>query len=107
AHPARRVLGRRLGVNIAPRFAPVSRRGSCCVAAAGAFNVRRCFFTQGIRMRLTVSALALLALVAACEEEDSPGPIPAGIAHVRAAMETTPVASEDDAADDPAVWVHP
>lgn len=58
-------------------------------------------------MRLTVSALALLALVAACEEEDSPGPIPAGIAHVRAAVETTPVASQDDAADDPAVWVHP
>jgi 3-phytase len=60
-------------------------------------------------MRLTFPAFALLALVAACEEEeeDGPGPIPAGIAHVRAAVETTPVASKDDAADDPAIWVHP
>lgn len=29
------------------------------------------------------------------------------VAHVNASMETVPVASGDDAADDPAIWVHP
>lgn len=51
-------------------------------------------------MRLTVSAFALLPLAAGCMSTGPSAP------SVFAAVETAPVETADDAADDPAVWVH-
>ncbi len=39
--------------------------------------------------------------------EDAPAVAPSKLALVQASMETTPVANDGDAADDPAIWVHP
>jgi 3-phytase len=53
-------------------------------------------------MRLTVSALALLPFVAACSDGAPSLSAPA----VYASVETEPVGTMDDAADDPAVWIN-
>ena len=50
--------------------------------------------------------MAALVFLAACELERSPPP-PAGAVTVAASVETPPVASSGDAADDPAIWVNP
>jgi 3-phytase len=39
--------------------------------------------------------------------QDAPAIAPSKLALVQATMETTPVANDGDAADDPAIWVHP
>ena len=39
--------------------------------------------------------------------QDAPQITPSKLALVQATMETTPVANDGDAADDPAIWVHP
>ncbi len=39
--------------------------------------------------------------------QDAPQIAPSKLALVQATMETTPVANDGDAADDPAIWVHP
>lgn len=39
--------------------------------------------------------------------QDAPEIAPSKLALVQATMETTPVANDGDAADDPAIWVHP
>lgn len=49
------------------------------------------------------AAIVLVALQWACASQWSNSPVPT----VQAAAETTPVASIGDAADDPAIWVHP
>jgi 3-phytase len=55
------------------------------------------------RGRRCGAAIVLAALQSACASQGSP---PA-VATVQAAAETSPVASFWDAADDPAIWVHP
>ena len=55
------------------------------------------------RGRRSGAAIVLAALQSACASQWSP---PA-VATVQAAAETSPVASFWDAADDPAIWVHP
>ncbi|GAB4155194.1 MAG: hypothetical protein Tsb0016_27200 [Sphingomonadales bacterium] len=51
------------------------------------------------------SLAALCLVLTACEE--GPREWNDGVPQVAAAVETTPVATLDDAADDPAIWVHP
>lgn len=46
-----------------------------------------------------LACLTMALLMSACASEDLPG--------VFAAVETAPVATFDDAADDPAIWLHP
>lgn len=67
-----------------------------------------------MRRRRTVVALALLAVLAAgCparnqrQEGPSRAPRPGSIRQITAVVETEPVPSSGDAADDPAIWVHP
>lgn len=59
-----------------------------------------------MKQRLVVYAClpGLAVLLAGCEQEPA---VPTDGPSVTAVVETTPVASSDDAADDPAVWVHP
>lgn len=52
-------------------------------------------------------AALLSVMVLGCSFDDEPDPIPADTVDVKATEETTPVASADDAADDPAIWVNP
>jgi 3-phytase len=56
-------------------------------------------------MRIAVSLAALAAALAGCATVPPP-PDPARGAPVVAAGQTAPVASRDDAADDPAIWVN-
>lgn len=61
---------------------------------------------QGVAMRRgLVSIAALGAALAGCAT--TPPPDPARGAPVTATAQTAPVASRDDAADDPAIWVDP
>lgn len=56
-------------------------------------------------IRQSILGLSFSALLAGCATGDPAAP-PTSPA-VKAAAETEPVASPDDAADDPAIWVHP
>ncbi|MEM8696469.1 MAG: phytase [Pseudomonadota bacterium] len=56
------------------------------------------------RMKTAVSTAALALLLTACET--IPQPDPARGVPVTASAQTVPVASTDDAADDPAIWVN-
>lgn len=53
------------------------------------------------------AAPVLAIALAACEAEEGPAPIAPDTVNVMAKAETAPVASGDDAADDPAIWVNP
>lgn len=55
--------------------------------------------------RILLAAL-LPIMVLGCSFDDEPDPIPADTVDVKAIAETTPVASADDAADDPAIWLN-
>jgi len=57
-----------------------------------------------MNMRSFLPALLLLVLAPACVGEAAPEPI---VATVQASRETDPVDTKDDAADDPAIWIHP
>lgn len=55
---------------------------------------------------LPSAALLVVALVA-CSDDDGQAPIPSDTVDVMPIAETTPVASANDAADDPAIWINP
>lgn len=59
------------------------------------------------RLSRPASIIPALLVLAACAEDDGPAPLPADVVGVRPMAETVPVASGDDAADDPAIWVNP
>ncbi len=61
-----------------------------------------------ISFRVRSGFIAGAALLApACAPEPSPPAAPPPSPAVRASAETDPVASAEDAADDPAIWIHP
>ncbi len=64
----------------------------------------RMFQSKSLAAALVCTASLMLT---ACGEDDEPAPAPADTVDVLPFAETEPVISEDDAADDPAIWVNP
>ena len=66
---------------------------------------------RAVLLSMLVTALAgcgaVLSLGSTDPRIDTPGAQPEDLREVTASAQTTPVADGDDAADDPAIWVHP
>src|SRR5687767_9180556 len=58
-------------------------------------------------MQRSATLILSTALLTACTMAGTNAPIASGTKPVFASVETEPVQSKEDAADDPAIWLHP